>query len=155
MLVMQFPHVMGLRSQYQATLCLSFKFYGTDSFMELDPSSWLMGVTIFYLTVSPLTICKELIVPRVIRNASEIPEVMTSIAVYCLNAELAHSSPQVRENCASCREPLDVKVTVTLSMQPFIWKERKKSSSTRMTLKVRRSFSSLVNSRALVRGERG
>ena len=104
------------------------------------------GSHYFYLTMSPLTICKELIVLRIIRNASEIPEVMTSITVYCLNAGPAHSSPQVRENYASCRDPLDVTVTVTLSVQPFIWKERKKSSSTRMTLKVRRSFSSLVNS---------
>lgn len=152
---MQFPHVVGLRSQHQATPCLSFKFYGTDSFMELDASPWFMGVTIFYLTMSPLTICKELIVLRIIRNAFKIPEVMTSTTLYCLNAEPAHSSPQVRENCASCREPLDVIVIVTLSVQRFIWKEKKKSSSTRMTLKVRCSFSSIVNSRALVKGEKG
>lgn len=150
LLGMQFSHLVGLWSQHQATLCLSFKFYGTDSFMELDPSSWFMGVT-----MSPLTFCKEPIVLRIIRNTSKIPEVMTSIPFYCLNAEPAHNSPQVRENCASCREPLNAKVTVTLSVQPFIWKERKKSSSTRMTLKVRRSFFSLVNLRALVRDERG
>lgn len=142
------PYVVGLGSQHQATLCLSFKFYGTDSFMELDPSSWFMGVI-----MSPLTFCKELIVLRIIRNTSKIPEVMTSIPFYCLNAEPAHNSPQVRENCPSCREPLNVKVTVTLFVQPFIWKERKKSSSTRMTLKVRHSFFSLVNLRALVRDE--
>lgn len=50
--------------------------------MELEPLSWLMGVTIFYLTMSPLTICKELIVLRIIRNTSEIPEVMTSVTVF-------------------------------------------------------------------------
>lgn len=53
--------------------------------------------------------------------------------------------PCIREACTSLRELLDVKVTVTFSSQRFIWKERKKSSSTRMILKVRISFFSFEN----------
>lgn len=56
LLMVQFLYMVPLRSQHQATLCLSFKFHGTNSFMGLDTLSWFIGVTIlpYYKSFDPL-----------------------------------------------------------------------------------------------------